>query len=282
MFFILLLLLAAVASPLALPSATPHFRLTRGSLIPPPLLPPLPPDSPTGLLDLDAIEGFAHTHNLQQSHVSNLYNVFLRNGSAGCGVAAPRSSLPDLNELTDKSFPKAAAMTLLNSFSALTSSITKVIPSSSGGYRLLVLLTTGHSVETVLIKHTHSNGKIRYTVCLSSQVGCARACSFCATGTIGLKANLPASSILEQFLHAQLLLASENIPASSLTNVVFMGQGEPLDNYSEVLKSLRSLTHQCMFNVREETCSVISTSPILTLSLRSLPSLTSLRFRLLG
>lgn len=262
MFFILLLLLAAVASPLALPSATPYFRLMRGSLIPPPLLPPLPPDSPTGLLDLDAIEGFAHTHNLQQSHVSNLYNVFLRNGSAGCGVAAPRSSLPDLNELTDKSFPKAAAMTLLNSFSALTSSITKVIPSSSGGYRLLVLLTTGHSVETVLIKHTHSNGKIRYTVCLSSQVGCARACSFCATGTIGLKANLPASSILEQFLHAQLLLASENIPASSLTNVVYMGQGEPLDNYSEVLKSLRSLTHQCMFNVSPSRITVSTVAPV--------------------
>ena len=94
------------------------------------------------------------------------------------------------------------------------------------------------------------------------QVGCARACSFCATGTIGLKENLPASSILEQFLHAQLLLASKDIPASSLTNVVFMGQGEPLDNYGEVLKSLRGLTHQCLFNLSPSRITVSTVAPV--------------------
>ncbi|GMI03345.1 hypothetical protein TrVE_jg13727 [Triparma verrucosa] len=262
---IYLLLCASAATALAPPTPT-HFRLARGSLIPPPLLPPLAtnatPNNPMSLLDLDSIEHFAESHGLKEAHVSTLYNAFLRRGSAGCGLSEPRSDLPSLSELTDKSFPKSAASSLLSSFSALSTSVSKVVPSSSGGYRLLILLPTGQSIETVIIKHMHTNGKTRYTVCLSSQVGCARACSFCATGTIGLKENLPASSILEQFLHAQLLLASKDIPASSLTNVVFMGQGEPLDNYGEVLKSLRGLTHQCLFNLSPSRITVSTVAPV--------------------
>jgi len=244
-------------------SITAPFRLTKGSLIVPPILPPNPHNRRKLLLDLPAVEQFAHDHNLKQSHISSLYNVFLRSGNAGCGIASPSDSLPSISELGQKHFPKSSATSLLSTFSALSSKVTKIIPSSSGGYRFLVLLPTNHTVETVLIKHTNKDTlKARYTACLSSQVGCARACSFCATGTMGLLANLPSSLILEQFLHAQLLLSSLNIPPSSLNNVVYMGQGEPMDNYSEVLDSLRGLTHQSLFAVPPSRVTVSTVAPV--------------------
>ena len=73
-------------------------------------------------------------------------------------------------------------------------------------------------IETVLIRHETPQGKVRYTVCVSSQVGCSRACSFCATGTMGLQAQLSSGEILEQVWMAQRLVHPE-----PLRNVVFMG-----------------------------------------------------------
>jgi adenine C2-methylase RlmN of 23S rRNA A2503 and tRNA A37 len=73
----------------------------------------------------------------------------------------------------------------------------------------------------------------RVTVCVSSQVGCAMGCKFCATGTMGLLSDMTSGEILEQLYHAR---GEENI-----RNVVFMGMGEPLDNYEEVLKAIQSM-----------------------------------------
>jgi 23S rRNA (adenine2503-C2)-methyltransferase len=91
-------------------------------------------------------------------------------------------------------------------------------------------------VETVLIPEPE-----RFTVCLSTQVGCAQGCTFCHTGKMGLKRNLTAAEIVSQFFLAQCLAESSSPTIAS--NIVFMGMGEPLDNLTELKKSLRIFTH---------------------------------------
>jgi len=99
----------------------------------------------------------------------------------------------------------------------------------SGTTKIVVRLSDGHLIEEVLIP-----ARERRTVCVSSQVGCLRHCVFCASGRKGLKRNLTAGEIV-----AQVLLARQEWGGERPSNVVYMGIGEPLDNYDEVLKSIR-------------------------------------------
>lgn len=98
--------------------------------------------------------------------------------------------------------------------------------------KFLFKLADGNKVETVLIPF---NGK--YSICLSSQVGCAMKCSFCFTGTQGLTRNLRADEIVGQFLQAWRWLAQNRPGEERILNIVFMGQGEPLHNFDAVKKA---------------------------------------------
>jgi len=112
------------------------------------------------------------------------------------------------------------------------------IQTSSDGTRKLRLVThDGQSIESVLIPDGDKT-----TQCISSQVGCAVDCQFCATAKLGLKRNLDAGEIVDQVYIARKLL-SEVEPDRKLTNLVYMGMGEPLHNYDNMVKSLRILTH---------------------------------------
>src|SRR5207245_7517172 len=124
--------------------------------------------------------------------------------------------------------------------------------SSDGTVRFAVRLGDGELVETVLIHQPASElrGRERWTVCLSSQVGCARGCVFCETGRLGLKRNLSAAEIVAQYAVAAGHLGSR--PA----NVVFMGMGEPLDNLDEVLKAITVLREPAGFAVPERRITV--------------------------
>jgi adenine C2-methylase RlmN of 23S rRNA A2503 and tRNA A37 len=111
--------------------------------------------------------------------------------------------------------------------------------------KLLVRLHDGLAVEAVVLRHDSGAGRYgdgpragrrRATLCLSSQVGCAMGCTFCATGRMGMQRNLSAGEIAEQVAHA---LASLRSP---LQNVVFMGMGEPLNNYAALIAAIRLLT----------------------------------------
>ncbi|MDE6879533.1 MAG: 23S rRNA (adenine(2503)-C(2))-methyltransferase RlmN [Odoribacter sp.] len=97
-------------------------------------------------------------------------------------------------------------------------------------------LHDGQFVESVLIP-----GKDKYTVCVSSQVGCQLGCRFCATGTLGFKRNLSAGEIFDQVVFAQ-KAAEER--GSTLSNIVFMGMGEPLLNYTNVLTAIKHITDE--------------------------------------
>ncbi|MEM1117956.1 MAG: 23S rRNA (adenine(2503)-C(2))-methyltransferase RlmN, partial [Bacteroidota bacterium] len=100
----------------------------------------------------------------------------------------------------------------------------------------LFRLPSGRHIETVLIPDFHDDGRARrLTVCVSSQVGCAMACTFCATGLMGFQENLTAGQIAEQ-VAAMDAVARETF-GRGVTNVVYMGMGEPLQNYAAVLQS---------------------------------------------
>ncbi|HHY15863.1 MAG TPA: 23S rRNA (adenine(2503)-C(2))-methyltransferase RlmN [Firmicutes bacterium] len=113
--------------------------------------------------------------------------------------------------------------------------------SRDGTEKYLFALKDGAAVETVLIPEDE-----RRTVCISAQVGCAMGCSFCATGLSGFTRNLSAGEIVGQVLWVENRLRGEG---SSITNVVYMGMGEPLANYRAVLKSLRLLNDPLGLNL---------------------------------
>ncbi|MCA9680110.1 MAG: 23S rRNA (adenine(2503)-C(2))-methyltransferase RlmN [Kofleriaceae bacterium] len=112
------------------------------------------------------------------------------------------------------------------------------VQTSSDGTRKLRLVTRdGRSIESVLIPDGDKT-----TQCISSQVGCALDCQFCATAKLGLTRHLDAGEIVDQVYLARRLLA-EVEPDRRITNLVYMGMGEPLHNYDQVLRSLRILCH---------------------------------------
>jgi 23S rRNA (adenine2503-C2)-methyltransferase len=114
--------------------------------------------------------------------------------------------------------------------------IAEEAPSSDETVRLLLRARDGALVESVLIP-----GPARTTLCLSSQVGCARACSFCETGRLGLSRQMSAGEIVDQARLARSLWRARG-GSPPLQNVVFMGMGEPFDNLGEVLRAIRLLT----------------------------------------
>lgn len=94
-------------------------------------------------------------------------------------------------------------------------------------------------IESVLMKNSRT--PVRYTICVSSQVGCAMRCSFCATGKMGLKRNLTSDEITDQYRFWCSYLETQNIPRADITNIVFMGMGEPLQNYEAVRETCRTV-----------------------------------------
>ncbi len=130
--------------------------------------------------------------------------------------------------------PKA----LREAFVVLTSRVAVRTESEDGTIKLLLEMEDGEHVETVLIP----SGK-RATVCVSTQAGCAMGCSFCASGLGGLQRNLTSGEILEQVLHLQ------QVAERRVTNVVFMGMGEPLANYDATVAAVRALTEPGRFGI---------------------------------
>lgn len=110
--------------------------------------------------------------------------------------------------------------------------IEHVHTSSDGTVKFLFRLSDGKRIESVLIPFIN-----KYSLCLSSQVGCAMNCSFCYTGTMGLTRHLTTSEIVGQFIQAK-RWKEENLKDSpNILSIVFMGQGEPLHNFDAVKKA---------------------------------------------
>ena len=136
-------------------------------------------------------------------------------------------------------------------------SIARTQEAQDGTIKLQVRFKDGLEVETVLIPFFK-----RYTVCLSTQVGCAMNCSFCFTGTQGLKRNLTAGEITSQYFLASNLLKEKKL-SSLKPSIVFMGQGEPLHNFAAVKQAITVLKDPQIFGVghRQMTLSTVGYLP---------------------
>jgi 23S rRNA (adenine2503-C2)-methyltransferase len=141
---------------------------------------------------------------------------------------------------------------------------------NDGTLKLLLSTVDNESLECVGIPTEK-----RLTACLSSQVGCPMDCKFCATGKEGLKRSLKASEILDQILFL------ENEMNRKVTNIVFMGMGEPLLNIDELLLSIRSINEDFHISHRKITVSTVAVPKMIRkLSAKSLQILGKCQFTL--
>ena len=149
--------------------------------------------------------------------------------------------------------------------------------SNCGTRKLLIRLEDGHQVECVAIptwaEDLSRDGGNRTTVCVSTQVGCARGCGFCMTATMGLKRSLSAEEIVVQVIGAASAANCARLPP--VRNVVYMGMGEPLDALPAVRQSLAVLTdpHALGLGPRHMTVSTVGTSPQAIRAAADLPAL---------
>ncbi len=145
--------------------------------------------------------------------------------------------------------------------------------SADGTEKFLFGLEDGESVESVLIPD-----RDRLTLCISSQIGCAMRCRFCLTGKLKLKRNLEAYEIIDQVIYAgRLVEAGKEMPPVSaggdrrITNIVFMGMGEPLANFDEVVEALWRMTDLMKISKRRITLSTVGIVPMIAQLARKAP-----------
>jgi 23S rRNA (adenine2503-C2)-methyltransferase len=169
-------------------------------------------------LNYAELEAVIHQNNLNHSAASVLFNWhYKKKETTQCLDNIAKGSLTFFADHFDFSLPEID--TVHESQNDRT-------------VKFLFKLKDQHKVETVLIPFHN-----KYSICLSSQVGCAMNCSFCFTGTQGLKRNLTTSEIVGQFIQAWRWLAANRPGEERILNIVFMGQGEPLHNFDAVKKA---------------------------------------------
>ena len=165
------------------------------------------------------------------------------------------SELSGLNNISKNVINKINEQYYLSQFKVSNSLLSK-----DGTRKWLFELEDGNEIETVYIPD-----KNRGTICVSSQVGCSLSCSFCHTGTMKFSRNLSTSEILGQVMYVKNFLKDWNNKSDKkkITNIVFMGMGEPLLNYDNVIKSINVLTDQkgLAFSKRKVT---LSTAGVVT------------------
>ena len=136
----------------------------------------------------------------------------------------------------------------------------EMVQSADGGTtrKWLFRCPDGSSVEAVLMGY-----RKRTTLCISSQAGCAMACSFCATGQFGFERHLTAGEITAQVAYAQASLRAQPLPScpERISNIVFMGMGEPLANWPRVEESLRRMIEVMGIGARGITVSTVGVVP---------------------
>jgi len=140
----------------------------------------------------------------------------------------------DLRTIT--TLPDALRQRCADVFIALPLELGSMQRASDGTMKMLVRLLDGAQVEMVRIPREMRSGRSRRTLCISTQAGCPLGCVFCATATLKLHRNLETAEIIGQFLLAEQVLGER------ITNVVFMGMGEPLLNYEAVTAAIRLMT----------------------------------------
>lgn len=185
---------------------------------------------PNTVFDSEALLSFFNEHNIKHIHASKIWHTFMNNPTLSF------DSVPGL--------PKNVQLLLSQHFVPLTSSLETIQHSKDNKTtKLLIRLQDNNMIEAVIIRHNDTRSGGHNVICVSSQIGCKMACTFCATGTLGLLGNLTNGEILEQLVHAKYHVDN------NIRNVVFMGMGEPLDNYDEVSKAVHGMHDRSRFNL---------------------------------
>jgi 23S rRNA (adenine2503-C2)-methyltransferase len=159
----------------------------------------------------------------------------------------------DFNQMT--SLSKGLRDALQLRFSLGRSRVVTRQEAKDGTVKLLLELADGQKVESVALPYED-----RYSCCVSTQVGCPVRCAFCATGLSGYTRNLTAGEIVDQVLTVQ-DIARESDAQARVSNVVFMGMGEPLMNYEATVKSLHLLNDEAGIGMRHLTVSTVGYVP---------------------
>jgi 23S rRNA (adenine2503-C2)-methyltransferase len=161
--------------------------------------------------------------------------------------ALTRGLAVDFDSMT--SLPAGLRRALAERLHPLSLAEVETLAAPRGAARKTLFVTgDGHPVEAVLMTYA-----TRATVCVSTQVGCAVGCAFCASGRLGLRRDLTAEEMVDQVFHfARLLREAER----RVTNVVFMGMGEPFQNYDETLRACRLLNDEAGFGLAARSISV--------------------------
>lgn len=156
----------------------------------------------------------------------------------------------DFNYMSD--IPQKLREMLAGKFYISELKLLKLFKSEDGTQKLLLGLKDGNCVEAVIIPT-----RDRVTACVSSQVGCKFGCYFCASGKLGFKRNLTTGEIIDEIIYLK-----DKAPDNKLSNLVFMGTGEPMDNYDNVMKAIRIINSGQGFNIGARKIT-ISTSGVI-------------------
>ncbi|GAB6045769.1 23S rRNA (adenine(2503)-C(2))-methyltransferase RlmN [Caminibacter profundus] len=175
-----------------------------------------------------------------------------------------RKYVDDFDKMTN--LPKNLRETLKKEFYINPLELVNHEIASDGTEKFLFKLKDNHTVETVLIKMKDErieNGKkkeAKYTVCVSTQVGCKVGCAFCLTAKGGFVRNLSAGEIVAQ---VWFMKKFKNFDENKALNIVYMGMGEPLDNYDNLVKAIKIIAHPEGMNIapRRQTISTSGIAP---------------------
>ncbi|MBU1126000.1 radical SAM protein, partial [Patescibacteria group bacterium] len=154
--------------------------------------------------------------------------------------------------------PLSMRQTLIKEIGFISVQIEKIFETADKEtFKAILKLDDGQSIESVLMQ----NKRGHWTVCVSTQIGCAMGCSFCATGKMGLKRNLNSDEIIDQYRFWQKFLADHAEFDQQITNLVYMGMGEPLANYEEVKDSLNRILANTEIGPTRITVSTVGVLP---------------------
>ncbi len=185
----------------------------------------------------EEIEKFMIDNNQSKFRAKQVYNwIYLK-------------SVSNINNMTD--LPLAARQLLLDKTELCSVSIKDKQVSKDGTIKYLFELEDGNYTEAVLMRF---DNRANLTACISTQVGCAMGCTFCATAKLGFKRNLTVNEIIQQIF----LIQADT--ALKVTNIVYMGQGEPLLNFDNLVVSIKIFREQFQVGARRitvSTCGII-------------------------
>ena len=189
-------------------------------------------------MNINELEEFCLSMGESKFRARQIYNwVYLKSAK----------TIDDMTDLSKKFRERLKELAIVSDIK-----IAKKQVSSDGTVKFLLEYPDGERVETVLMRF---DNRSNLTACVSSQVGCAMGCAFCATGKRGFIRNLTPDEIVEQ------VLAIQTETGLKVTNIVFMGQGEPLLNLDNVLCAMKIFNENFQIGVRRMTVSTCGIVP---------------------